>query len=144
MEEFPNLPVPMGFKPTFSITKETNQVKLNNEVTTAVVDMLVILKSMGAYALPRFERATYAPNEKPYFLVRCQNFYYATFYIVTDGETFWPADKDTHRLTSVVKPRASINMEKMTEIDQQLIQLAIQMFITGSGEIDGQDHQERV
>jgi hypothetical protein len=90
----------------------TNVVGLNND-GTITNDIEVVAK----------------PGEQVWFHLDCASSSGATFDIISDGESFYPVKRyGKQRVTTEMKPKSTIDLENMTDIDKTLINLAIAFY----------------
>lgn len=73
------------------------------------------------------------PKSDPWFLVKCRNEYNAEFWLVTDGEKWMFYDRKKHRLTKALKPNRSVDLTKLNQIDQEILQIAISYYLEDGG-----------
>lgn len=112
-----------------------NFVTINHQINTAAVK--------GCYCPSNepyiFEKVkTHDPdNPEPLFLIECHNHYNAQFWLITDGESWYncqPVKRTDYlniskiRLSGRTKLSASVDLSKLSLIDQQIIQAAIAEF----------------
>lgn len=75
------------------------------------------------------------PFVRPWFHLECVGINTpigATFDLISDGFEWLPAERyGTKKLTNKLKPKKSIDLNKLSTIDQELIQVAIHDFING-------------
>lgn len=117
------LPKPFKFKPTINYKKVVYFIAAIQEVN--VVSMVTI-ESDGKIS----DKHLSNPNENIWYHLNCVGLQGATFDLISDGEVFYPIVRyGNKRVTTVLTPKASVNLEHASELDKQMIQLAIKKYM---------------
>lgn len=113
-------------------------VKYNHLITDARV--LHLVKVEGCIATPI---SGCNPKDDPWFLVKCKNSYSAEFWLVTDGDKWMFYDRKKDRLSKAIKPNRSVDLNKLNQIDQEILQLAISYYLQDEGRASNVEPQTR-
>jgi len=68
------------------------------------------------------------PGEEVWFHFDCTSPSTATFDIITDGDVFYPLNRRSHRITTNLKPKSSIDLTQLSILDQEIFIRAIEQF----------------
>jgi hypothetical protein len=108
-------------------TNSNGWIYFNHEIQQCRVVSVVALKKDGSITKAAADVAK--PNEQVWFHLDCQNALGATFDIITDGEIFYPIKRyGKQRITTNPNPKASVDLKSVTQMDKQLINLAIEAY----------------
>jgi hypothetical protein len=124
-----SLPEPWKFEAEAVVKNDNSRawVYFNNEIQQCRVEGVVALKKDGSITKAVADVAK--PNEQVWFHIDCANALGATFDIITDGEVFYPIKRyGKQRITDKTNPKASVDLKLMTEMDKQLVNLAIEQY----------------
>jgi hypothetical protein len=69
------------------------------------------------------------PDEDVWFHFACQSPSTATFNIITDGETFYPVNRQSHRISTNLSPKNSVDLTKLGVLDQEMLVEAIKDYV---------------
>jgi hypothetical protein len=122
-----NLPKPFDFKDkplkakrhrqfgTVSVHRECQIIRVNVISIVALDDKGVISKDQ-----------VMVPGEVPYFYLGCSAPSGATFNLITDGEIAYAVKRyNKQRVTSEPHPKATVDLNKLSSQDKELMQMAI-------------------
>lgn len=68
------------------------------------------------------------PDEPVWFHFDCHGYAGATFDIITDGDVWYPINRKSHRVTTQMKPKKSVDLSNMSVVDQEFLLAAIEDF----------------
>jgi len=123
-----NLPKPFDFKDKPLKARRhrsplwTVSVHRECQITWVNVISIVGLDDKGVISKDQ----VMVPGEIPYFFLGCSAPSGATFNLITDGEIAYAVKRyNKHRVTSEPHPKATVDLNKLSSQDKELIQIAI-------------------
>lgn len=111
---------------TFNIAEKA-YVSLERQIKGAAVHNIVTIENGNIKIIDGYD-----PKQDPWFLIRCINDYNAVFYIISDGAKWHVYDNTNNIIVPrelIRKPPKSLKYEKISTLDQDLIQTAIANYI---------------